>query len=81
MALCKVFEFTCPVRGFPVYRKFWIPEKGQLLTYFHECGNVFDPFAIKVCERNSEKPVGHLPLEMSSVTKFIIDGELLWMSS
>ena len=52
MAFCEVFEFTCAVRGFHVYRKFWIPEKGQLLNCFLESNNLFDPFAIKVCERN-----------------------------
>ena len=73
MLFCEVFEFTCAVRGFLVYRKFWIPEKGQLLNCFHESGNVSDPFAIKVCECNSEKPVRHLPREISTVTKFIIE--------
>ena len=58
---CEVFEFTCAVRGFHVYLKFWIPEKGQLLNCLHESGNEFDPFTIKVCQRNSEKPVRHLP--------------------
>ena len=42
------------------------------MNSFHKSGNVFNPFAIKVCERNSEKPVGHLPQEISRVTKFII---------
>ena len=57
----EVFEFTCAVRGFHVCRRFWTPEKGQLLNSFHESGNVFNPFSINVCERNSKKPVGHLP--------------------
>ena len=43
----------------------------QLMNYFHE--SVFNPFPIKVCERNSEKPVGHFPREISRVTKFIIE--------
>ena len=47
--------------------------KGQLLNCFHETCNVFDPFAIKVCESNSEKFVEHLPREISSATKFIIE--------
>ena len=34
---------------------------------------VFDPLVIKVCERNSEKPVGYLPREILRVTKFIIE--------
>ena len=69
----KFFKFTCAVRGSHVYLKFWIPEKGLLLNCFHESGNVFDPFAIKACERNSEKRVGHLPQGISRVTKFIIE--------
>ena len=73
MAFCKVFEFTCAVRGFHVYRKLWIPEEGQLLNCFHESGNEFDPFTIKVCEHNSEKPIGHLSREISRITKFIIE--------
>ena len=32
MAFCVVFEFTCAVRGFHVYRKFWIHEKGNYWT-------------------------------------------------
>ena len=43
------------------------------MNCFHESGKVFNPFAIKVCERNSEKPVGHLPREISRVTKFIAE--------
>ena len=73
MAFCEVFEFTCAVRGFHAYRKFWIPEKGQLLNCFHESGNVFDLLAIKVCERNNKKLVENLPREISRVTKFIIE--------
>ena len=43
------------------------------MNCFHKSGNVFDPFAIKVCERKSEKPVGHLPRETSRVSKFAIE--------
>ena len=43
----------------PCLPKFWTPEKGQLLNCFHESGNVFDPLAIDVCERNSEKRVAN----------------------
>ena len=75
MAFCEVFEFKCAVREFHIYQRFWIPEKVQLLNCFDESGNVFDPFAIKVCERNSEKPVGHLPREIPRVIKFIIERE------
>ena len=69
----KFFECTCAVIGFRVYQKFWTPEKRQLLNCFHESRNVFDPFSIKVCERNSEKPVEYFPPETSRVSKFIIE--------
>lgn len=45
---------------------------------------MFDPFAVKVCERNSVKTVGHLPREISRITKFKIDRgaavsvEIIW---
>ena len=69
----KFFECTCAVIGFRVYQKFWTPEKRQLLNCFHESRNVFDNFSIKVCERNSEKPVEYFPPETSRVSKFIIE--------
>ena len=71
MVFCKVFDFTCAFRGFHIYQKFWTPENGQLLNCFHESGSVLDHFAIKVWERNIEKPVRHLPREISRVTKSI----------
>ena len=69
LAFCKVFDFTCAVRGFHVYPRFWTLENGQLLNYFHQSGNASDPFTEKVCERNFVK---HLPRGISGVTKFII---------
>ena len=38
----------------------------------HEVGNPFDPFAIKVCKDDGEI-VGHLHMEISRVTKFLLD--------
>ena len=40
----------------------------------HEANNEFDIFAIKVMNANSTI-VGHLPLEMSRITKYIMDRE------
>ena len=71
----KVFEFTAAVRNYyHHYRKFWKPEYQQVLNCYHEKNNAFDRFAIMVCEiGNDEKPVGHLPMEISRATKFFID--------
>jgi len=68
----EVFEFTAAVRGFHVYRKTWRPKEGQVLNCYHEKGNSFDPYAIKVCEQNSNDIVGHLPREISRITKFML---------
>ena len=36
--------------------------------------NSFDQFAIRVCEEEGQKiPIGHLPREVSRVTKYLID--------
>ena len=73
MAYMKVFEFSSGVRGYHYYKKFWNPQKEQVLECFHENQNLFDQFAIKVCEIGQENPVGHLPREISRVTKFFMD--------
>ena len=73
MAYSKVFEFTSAVRGYHHYRKYWTPEPEQHLHCYHEKDNVFDRYAIKVCENGKESAVGHLPKEISRVTKFLID--------
>jgi len=39
----------------------------------HEENNPYDPFAIKTCRFNSDRIVGHLPIEISRITKFILD--------
>jgi len=47
--------------------------KEQLLECHHEERNPFDRYAIKVYEIGNETPVGHLPREISRVTKFFMD--------
>jgi len=73
MAYIKTLEFTSAVRGYHFYRTFWKPEPNQILNCFYEDNNAFDRFAIKVCEFEKENPVGHLPKEISRVTKFLLD--------
>ena len=54
-------------------RKSWLPKPEQTLNCFHEEGNTFDRFAIKVCEKDKNEIVGHLLMEISRVTKFLLD--------
>ena len=73
MAYNKVFEFSAAVRGYHYYKRFWIPQKDQILECFFETHNPFDRFAIKVCEVGNENAVGHLPREISRVTNVFMD--------
>ena len=71
----ETIEFRCAVRGFHFYQKIWKPEVNQTLICSHEIENPYDLFAIKTCikEESDEKIVGHLPLEVSRATKFLLD--------
>ena len=73
MTCVKYFQFSAAVRDFDYYRKPWLPELEQTLNCFHEEWNTFDRFAIKVCEKDKNEIVGHLPMEISRVTKFLLD--------
>ena len=67
----KEVRFTCAVRGFYYYRDIWDP------SCYHERNNPFDHFLIKVVQFASDKLVGHLPMEISRATKFLLDCRLL----
>ena len=73
MTCVKYFQFSAAVQGFHYYRKSWLPEPEQTLNCFHEEGNTFDRSAIKVCKKDKNEIVGHLPMEISWVTKFLLD--------
>ena len=65
-------EFSAAVRGYHFYQNIWSPLESEVLECHHEFGNVFDMFAIKTCKSNGQT-VGHLPREISRVTKFLLD--------
>ena len=64
-------EFKTAVRGFHFYKKYWEPEESEELECFHERDEIV--FAIKTCQKGTNKTVGHLPMEISRATKFLID--------
>ena len=69
----KVVEFSSAVRGYHHYRKYWQPKLEEHLSCRHEENNPFDYFAISVCDKNTGAIVGHLPIEISRPTKFLLD--------
>ena len=68
----KTSEFSSAVRGYHHYRNTWFPQESEVLDCYHEFENTFDMFAIKTCKSNGQI-VGHLPREISRVTKFLLD--------
>ena len=77
--VCKMTDikniiFSAAVRGFHVYKAIWKPIEGELLNCSHEKDNPCDVFSIKVFKAESPgTTVGHLLMEISRITKYIID--------
>lgn len=71
--MLRYLSSTAAVCGYHHYRKYWNPGPEQILNCFHEKNNAFDRFATKTCEMGNDIPVGHLPMEISRATKFLID--------
>ena len=69
----KEVRFTCAVRSFHYYRDFWDPSSGELLKCYHERNNPFDRFSIKAVQFALDKVVGHLPMEISRATKYLLE--------
>ena len=69
----KVVEFSSAVRGYHHYRKYWQPKLEEHLSCRHEENNPFVYFAISVCDKNTGAIVGHLPIETSRPTTFLLD--------
>ena len=67
----NILTVQSDVRGFHVYKAIWQPEEGEKLMCEHEENKEYD-FAIKVCRPLDRKIVGHLPIEISRITRFII---------
>jgi len=69
----KEVQFTCAVRGYHYYRREWEPEVEETLDCSHEKNNLFDHFAIKTISKKTGQIVGHLPIEVSRITKYLMD--------
>ena len=70
----KLMEFSTAARGFHYYKNYWDPVESECLDCAHEKGNPYDYFAIKTCQKDG-KIVGHLPMEISGPTKYLLDQE------
>ena len=73
MSLERVLSLQPVVRVFHVCKVIWEPKDSEVLACSHEENNPHDPFAIKICRLDSGRIVGHLPMELSRISKFIID--------
>lgn len=73
MTIVNLFDYSSAVRGYHYYRRYWQPQPEQRLVCSHEKNNPYDFFAIKVTVPESGTTVGHLPMENSRVTKYILD--------
>ena len=69
----KSIVFSAAVRRFNLYKMSWKPKEGEVLECLHEENSPYDVFSIKVCKsNNSQSAVGHLPMEISRIIKFIL---------
>ena len=73
MTIVNLFDYSSAVPGYHYYRRYWQPQPEQRLVCSHENNNPYDFFAIKVTVPESGTTVGHLPMENSRVTKYILD--------
>ena len=68
----KTSELSSALTGHHHYRNTWFPQESEVLDCYHEFENTFNMFAIKMYKSNGQI-VGHLPREISRVTKFLLD--------
>ena len=73
MSLERPLSLQAAVREFHVYKAIWEPNDSEVLTCSHEENNPHDPFVIKTCQIDSGKIVGHIPMELFRIRKFILD--------
>ena len=73
MTIVNLFDYSSAVRGYHYYRRYWQPQPEQRLVCSHEKNNPYDFFVIKVTVLESGTTVGHLPMENSRVTTYILD--------
>ena len=68
--------FLCGLRGYHVYMTSWTPTLGDRMPAIHESGNTHDLYAIAARKRLPgtlmESTVGHLPKEISRITRYIM---------
>ena len=73
MTFVNLFDYSLAVRGYHYYHNYRQPQTEQKWVCLREKNNSYDFFAIKVSVAESEMVVGHLLMENSCVTKYILD--------
>ena len=67
------YEFDSAVRGYHYYRRYWSPQENEIVKCYYESGNPFDIFGLKTCSNQDPRAVGHLPQEISRITKYLLE--------
>ena len=71
-----VVTFPCGLRSYHVYRTVWSPLLNERLNTIHESSNNYDRYAVAatkdVSGHSSPTIVGHLPKEISRITRYIM---------
>ena len=74
-ATYETVTFSCVIQNYQVYRNISKQKENEMLQCYHKSDNDYDLFATKT-SRNAEflqQIVGHVPLEISCFTKFLLD--------
>ena len=60
-------------RGFIIIAIIGTWNQTIFLNCYHERNNPFDRLIIKFCKAGKEETIGHIPMEISRVTKYFMD--------
>ena len=69
-AAAMAYSLTTAVRGYHIYREFWIANLGQVLPCAREESDPHNPFAVAVHDRPNI--VGHMPINFSAFCALFI---------
>ena len=64
------YSLTTPVRGYHIYKAFWMASLGEVLPCDREESNPHDPFAVAVYD--GWNIVGHVPRKFSALRALFI---------
>ena len=70
----KNLFFSSAVTCFHVNKRNLKLEEGELLKCSHKEDNLYDIFSIEMCKSGTDEIAGHLPMQISKISKLIMAG-------